>query len=193
MDVCDSTSLEYNPNVEDIAIEEISDAADKEATEDKKMEVDKELEEFRTIENIETKSTNENSAVLKCSNCDVEQCVMWRKLDPEKLLCNICHLSRVKSVQSGLKNNSSSSNVKGKEVQAIRISSRKNKSKKKFTNNGVYGERTIKNGNNKNRRNNFKKKPVKCSEQQASVLTSKYVYYNVSAFITMLVCVLVIQ
>jgi len=110
-----------------------------------------------------------------CSECKATECVMWRKLSSE-IICNMCHIKRIQNAtQNGTK--SAAAQNKAKEVQAVRMSKRKNKTNKKFVN-GYYNERIIKNGNSKNRRTLFKKKPVKSPGEVAKIMTSSATYCN---------------
>jgi len=120
---------------------------------------------------------------LKCNSCKKLSCTMWRKLDKNTVLCNICHLKRIKNatIQNGsitIKNNgNNSTSGRNKDIQAVRISNRKNKAKKKFPSSFI-SDRTIKNGNSKNRRNIFKKKPLKGVDTGASLVVSSSLFHN---------------
>lgn len=137
--------------------------------------------------NIDVCPVKTYETTLQCFDCNVQDCVMWRKLDVERVICNICHLKRIKnnSTQSSIngKNYSmgsvtSNTSAKAKDAPTtVRISKRKSKANKKFTN-GVYADRIIKNGNSKNRRNLFKKKPFKSTKGVASIVASNCIYHD---------------
>jgi len=131
----------------------------------------------------------EDEDIFQCIDCKTTECVMWRKGDSnEGLVCNLCHLKRVKTRTAAIQaasNQASSANNKSNQYSAptkvkdVRISKRKNKTNKKFTN-GFYGDRIIKNSNSKSRRNFFKKKPVKSVLGVSSIVASQSIYHNVS-------------
>jgi len=135
---------------------------------------------FKIADNTESAAPDEPIETVEqldyiCSECKVTECVMWRKLNSE-IICNMCHIRRIQNTtQNGSKN--AAAQIKAKEVQAVRMSKRKNKQNKKFVT-GYYNERLIKNGNSKNRRTLFKKKPVKSPVEVAKVITSNAVYSN---------------
>ena len=128
---------------------------------------------FMTASHCKNKSLQ-----LHCADCNVNHCIMWRRLTEDKLVCNFCHLKRIKCSSSSINGKNAGCISKGKELQAVRISSRKNKAKKKFGNGFVS---IIKNGSTKSRRNLFKRKPLKSVDGCGSIITSKAVYHNVSS------------
>ena len=148
---------------------------------------------------------DDDQEMFQCKDCEVTQCTMWRKaLDKDGLVCNLCHLKRVKnkmissqtstttttcttattsttsSTTSSVASNSAKSNQMQPPIRAkdVRISKRKNKINKKFAN-GAYADRLIKTNNSKSRRAFYKKKPRKSEAGVASIVASQSVYHNV--------------
>lgn len=186
-------------------LDDVSDTFAKETTDEKAIDMIDEEEKDYEVSEVE--NTNEDSSIddkmetpesvdknivddlgIHCVICNITSCLMWRKYDRDKLICNLCHLKRIKNakIENGtvtVKTNSS--NNKNKEIQTVRISSRKNKAKKKLPS-IFYSERIIKNGNIKNRRNMFKKKPLKGVDGGASIIVTLSVYHNVSEYFFLL-------
>ena len=141
----------------------------------------------------------EDEDVFQCVDCKTTECVMWRKgKHSEGLVCNLCHLKRVKSRTAAIQASNQASSGSSKNIQPsttktkdVRISKRKNKTNKKFTN-GFYGDRIIKNGNSKSRRNFFKKKPVKSALGVSSIVASQSIYHNVSFSIFMTIIIYIV-
>ena len=160
------------------------------------IDTDKENSREETGETTDTCSEKNDSKDMEdedwyvCKDCKTTECFMWRRLNNvnKDLVCSSCHLKRLKneiSLHSTSSTSSKSSqaagNGKGKDI--VRISKRKNKTNKKFTN-GFYGDRIIKSGSSKSRRNLYKRKPVKspvCGV--SSIVASESVYHNVRIFI----------
>ncbi|XP_002162602.2 GATA zinc finger domain-containing protein 1 [Hydra vulgaris] len=116
--------------------------------------------------------SDHKTSKLQCADCGVNHCTMWRRLNEDNLVCNFCHLKRMKCSNSVHGKNSIN---KGKELPAVRISSRKNKAKKKFGNGFVS---LLKNGTSKNRRSLFKQKPSKSVDFCGSIITSNAIYHD---------------
>ena len=142
---------------------------------------------------------DDDQEMFQCKDCGVTQCTMWRKaLDKDGLVCNLCHLKRVKNkmisnqtsstvtsttvttTTSTTSSVSSKSNQMQPPIRAkdVRISKRKNKINKKFAN-GAYADRLMKTNNSKSRRAFYKKKPTKSEAGVASIVASQSVYHNV--------------
>ena len=92
---------------------------------------------------------------LCCIDCRATSCPMWRRTKENDIICNVCHLRRVKA--SRVLANTVKQKEKSKE--SARSSSKKSRisARIKFTN-GKYGEKITKNGHNRNRRAQQKKK-----------------------------------
>lgn len=120
--------------------------------------------------------TTKDETINTCADCRVTECLMWRRFNNE-LICNLCHLKRIKNSSQNGVNSRNNTQSKTKEVQAVRVSKRKNKTNKKFVN-GFYNERLVKNGNSKSRRTLMKKKPVKSAEEIAKIITANSMYHN---------------
>lgn len=132
----------------------------------------------------------EDDDSLQCFDCKVTDCMMWRKVkdgDQSGLVCNLCHLKRVKGASNQTQassNSSTQSNSKLTQIviaskikDTVRISKRKNKTNKKFTN-SIYGDKFIKNNHAKSRRNIYKKKPTKSVMGISSIVASQSIYHN---------------
>ena len=138
----------------------------------------------------------EDEETFQCLDCKIADCMMWRKISDSNqsgLVCNLCHLKRVKgdsNSQSPTTSSSQSSTRVSQSIPAVkskdnvRISKRKNKTNKKFAN-GVYGDKFIKNNNSKSRRNIHKKKPVKAPMGISSIVASQSIYHNVSDLLSL--------
>jgi len=163
-------------NSDDLTCNEAAETSDAETIEtpaDEMSEEDSLKIELDALERGDSQLMEEDGLGFKCSECGVTTCPMWRRLRNDKLVCNICHLKIVKNSM----HISSKSINKVKDMQVVRISSRKNKSKKKFSNN-FYGEKVFKNGGNKSRRSVYKKRPSKAVIGNATVVTTKSIFHN---------------
>ena len=141
---------------------------------------------------------------LSCVDCNTSNCFMWRRVsnkrDNHELVCSLCHMKRLKNENdaqlsinassatsnngnTGSKSNGNQPCFNAKTTKDnVRISKRKYKTNKKFTN-GFYGDRIIKNGHSKSRRNLCKRKPARSAEGGFSILASKSIYHNVSLYV----------
>lgn len=142
-------------------------------------------------EKNESKEMDDEDLVF-CAECKTSECFMWRRMNSngDNLICSLCHLKRIKNestaTQQSTNPSSSKSSVQSASTNStknskdtVRISKRKNKTNKKFTN-GFYGERIIKNGHSKSRRNLYKRKPTKSADGVPSIVASQCIYHNVS-------------
>eukprot|EP00794_Sanderia_malayensis_P003387 gene3387-3877_t len=112
----------------------------------------------------------------QCADCFTTSCLMWRKTKSDLIVCNTCHLKRVKAegnVLSSLKQKE-----RGKEF--VRQSSRKSKpsSKAARIGNGKYWDKLGKGLNIRSRRAMMKRKPEKSVTVTGSVISSKSIHYQ---------------
>lgn len=134
-----------------------------ESSETKEKDGDMEIEPNKDESGETTDTSSEKNEskevddedVLSCTECKTSECFMWRRLNnsTENLICSLCHLKRLKSETTLQSSNntssnkstqsstsSNSSNSKSKQQDNIRISKRKNKTNKKFTNGFMVNE-----------------------------------------------------
>jgi len=144
----------------------------------------------------ESRDYFDEDEMFQCLECKTKECAMWRKSkDKQGVICNLCHLERIKGDsatnapgQGGTNSNnnaasSSTNKTSSSQMQPpmkakdVRISKRKNKQNKKFTN-GFYGDRIIKSGHSKSRRSLYKRKPMKSVLGSSAIVASQSIYHD---------------
>jgi len=112
---------------------------------------------------------------IHCADCFIDSCPMWRRTLRGLIVCNVCHLRRVKAA-----NNSSTCKQPKDKKDFVRQSSRKSKPSAKVAKiiNGKHLEKGAKPVGLRNRKLLAKRKPSKSPTVTANVVTSNSIFYQ---------------
>lgn len=112
---------------------------------------------------------------IECADCLVNTCLMWRRTKRGLIVCNTCHLKRLKSSGNGV----GISKQKDGKRDFVRQSSRKSKPSSKISKsgNGKYWDKSTK-SSFRNRKSMMKRKPTKSLTVSGAVVTSKSIYHQ---------------